>query len=71
MLAVSLALLIWAWLIIVTDISISFGQFGPSTITYRTLNTLNYFLTITVENKSIYINFDSLLPLKPLDKRKL
>ena len=55
MLAISLALLILVWLISVIGISISFGQFGPSTITYMTLNTLNYFLTIMGENRSIYI----------------
>ena len=52
-------------------IDLSFGQFGPSTITYKILNTLNYFLTIMEEIRSIYINFDSLLPLKRLDKRKI
>ena len=51
--AISLVLLTLVWLILVTDISISFGQFGPSTITYMTLNTLNYFLTIMGESKLI------------------
>ena len=70
MLTTSLALLILAWPISVTDILISFGQFGPSTITYMTLYTLNYFLTVTGESWLIATNFDSLLPLKRLDKRK-